>query len=219
MILDITTLLLHWTKIQLQECYISSITPPDSDKYVALKTRLLDTFGLSPRQRASRLLHFRPLGDSKPSALMDEMLALVADHTPCLLFEQLFLERLPEDIRIQLVDTKFDDLRHLARRADALWSSRDMELSSVNATSQRSKSRQANHKSVNKPVRMDISQPVQVAVPKSRGRPKQNRKPPHTKPPNTPPISTRSGRKVKKPQRYSVLEGSGVAVQTYRPYT
>ena len=130
-------------------------TPPDSDKYVALKTRLLDTFGLSPRQRASRLLHFRPLGDSKPSALMDEMLALVADHTPCLLFEQLFLERLPEDIRIQLVDTKFDDLRHLARRADALWSSRDMELSSVNATSQRSKSRQANHKSVNKPVRMD----------------------------------------------------------------
>ena len=70
-----------------------------------------------------------------------------------------------------------------------------------------------------KPACMDMSQPVQVAVPKSRGRPKQNRKPPHTKPPNTPPISTRSGRKVKKPQRYSVLEGSGVSVQTYRPYT
>ena len=126
--------------------------PPVSDKYEALKIRLLDTFGLSRRQRASRLLHFRPLGDSKPSALMDEMLALVADHTPCLLFEQLFLERLPEDIRIQLVDTKFDDLRHLARRADALWSSRDMELSFVNATSQqRSKPRPANYK----PARID----------------------------------------------------------------
>lgn len=65
---------------------------------------------------------------------MDEMLALVADHTPCPLFEQLFLERLPDNIRIQLVDTKFDDLRHLARRADALWSCQEMELSSINAT-------------------------------------------------------------------------------------
>ena len=72
--------------------------PPADNKYQVLKDRLIDTFGLSRRERASRLLHFRPLGDSKPSALMDEMLALLGDHTPCLLFEQLFLERLPEDI-------------------------------------------------------------------------------------------------------------------------
>lgn len=100
--------------------------PPDDNKYQALKTRLNDTFGLDKRERASRLLHFRPLGDSKPSALMDEMLALLGDHPPCLLFEQLFLERLPEDIRIQLVDAKIEDHRQLAKRADALWSSRDM---------------------------------------------------------------------------------------------
>ena len=64
--------------------------PPNEDKYKALKDRLIDTFGLSKHERASRLLHFRLLGDSKPSALMDEMLALFGDHTPCLLFEQLF---------------------------------------------------------------------------------------------------------------------------------
>ena len=58
---------------------------------------------------------------------MDEMLGLLGDHPPCLLFEQLFLERLPEDIRIQLVDSKIEDYSELARRADALWSSRDME--------------------------------------------------------------------------------------------
>ena len=39
---------------------------------------------------------------------MDEMLALLGDHPPCLLFKQLFLERLPEDIRIQLVDAEFE---------------------------------------------------------------------------------------------------------------
>ena len=99
--------------------------PPAENKYQARKTRLSETFGLDKHERASRLLHFRPLGDSKPSALMDEMLALLGDHPPCLHFEQLFLERLPEDIRIQLVDAKIDDHRQLAKRADALWSSRD----------------------------------------------------------------------------------------------
>ena len=93
--------------------------PPVDNKYKTLKDRLISTFGLSKHERASRLLHFRPLGDSKPSTLMDEMLALLGDHPPCLLFKQLFLERLPEDIRIQLVDSKIDDYRRLARRADA----------------------------------------------------------------------------------------------------
>ena len=111
--------------------------PPNEDKYKALKDRLIDTFGLSKHERASRLLHFRLLGDSKPSALMDEMLALLGDHTPCLLFEQLFLERLPEDIRIQLVDGKIEDHRALARRADALWSSRDMEPFTASAVQRR----------------------------------------------------------------------------------
>ena len=105
--------------------------PPDDNKYSTLKGRLIDTFGLNKRERASRLLHFRPLGDSKPSALMDEMLALLGDHPPRLLFEQLFLERLPEDIRIQLVDAKIKDHRQLAKRADHLWSSRDMESISL----------------------------------------------------------------------------------------
>ena len=64
---------------------------------------------------------------------MDEMLALLGDHPPCLLFEQLFLERLPEDIRIHLVHAKIDDYRELARRADALWASRDAPESYANA--------------------------------------------------------------------------------------
>ena len=64
------------------------------------------TFDLSERERASHLLCFCPLGDTKPSMLMDEMLAFFGGHTPCFLFEQLFLERLPEDLRAHLVGTK-----------------------------------------------------------------------------------------------------------------
>ena len=47
--------------------------PPQEKKYTVLKDWLLRTFGLSERVQATGLLHFRPLGDSKPSALMDEM--------------------------------------------------------------------------------------------------------------------------------------------------
>ena len=110
--------------------------PPTDAKYKTLKDRLLDTFGLSKRERASRLLHSRPLGDSKPSVLMDEMLALLGDHPPCMLFEQLFLERLPDDIRVQLVDTPVKDHRELAKKADALWAARGMGVG-TNAIQQR----------------------------------------------------------------------------------
>ncbi len=98
--------------------------PPQDDKYGKLKARLIATFGLSDQERALRLLHFRELGDSQPSALMDEMLALLGSRSPEILFKQLFLERLPEDIRMQLAASEFTDYRQMAKQADKLWSSR-----------------------------------------------------------------------------------------------
>jgi len=99
-------------------------SPPDADKYQALKGRLLETFGLSRRDRATKLLHISSLGDRKPSQLMDEMLCLLQDNHPCLLFEQLFLEKMPDDIRLQLANQSFDDPRAVARYADILWQAR-----------------------------------------------------------------------------------------------
>ena len=64
---------------------LSTLSSPPTDKYTDLKQRLLTTFGLSKRERASKLLHLHPLGDRKPSELMDEMLSLLADHGFCFL--------------------------------------------------------------------------------------------------------------------------------------
>ena len=100
--------------------------PPDKYKYDALKDKLLNTFELSKPERASLLLHFRPLSNTKPSALMDEMLALLEDYPPCFLFQQLFLESLPEDIWSQLIDEEIRDHRRLARKANKIWASRQM---------------------------------------------------------------------------------------------
>ena len=102
------------------------INPPKEDKYEALKARLVETFDLSEPERASLLLHFRPLGDTKPSTLMDKMLALLGDHPPGFLFQQLFLQRLPEDMHAQLDDTGIDDCRQLAQRADRIWAARQV---------------------------------------------------------------------------------------------
>ena len=101
-------------------------SPPYDSKCVTLKNWLISTFGINEPERASWLLRLRLLGDSKPSALMDEMLALLRNHTPCLLLEQLFLKRLSDDICIQLVDAKFEDHCKLAWKADILCLNSDI---------------------------------------------------------------------------------------------
>ena len=95
--------------------------PPREHKYEATKDRLLKTFGLSRRVRATKLLNMNDLGDRTPSALMDEMLSLLDGHQPCMLFEQLFLDRMPDSIRLQLADADFADPRKLTEQADQLW--------------------------------------------------------------------------------------------------
>ena len=97
--------------------------PPNEHKYDAIKARLTKTFGLTRRARANRLLQMGDLGDRPPSALMDEMLALLEGHTPCMLFEQLFLNRMPDTICLQLADADFTNPREVAERADQLWQS------------------------------------------------------------------------------------------------
>ncbi|KAI0212436.1 hypothetical protein LSAT2_002636, partial [Lamellibrachia satsuma] len=113
--------------------------PPQHDKYDNLRRRLTDVFGLSPRQRADRLLEFgaHSLGDMRPSQLMDEMLGLLGGHRTCLLFESLFLKSMPEDVRMQLTTASFDDPRALAKTADALWQARG-QASVVSAADNRS---------------------------------------------------------------------------------
>ena len=104
--------------------------PPQHNKYDNLKRRLTDIFGLSRRQRADQLLDvgLHSLGDRRPSQLMDEMLALLGSHKPCMLFESIFLRCMPEDIRLQLATSSFDDLRALAKTADELWQAREQSV-------------------------------------------------------------------------------------------
>ena len=51
--------------------------PSCEDMCKELKGRILDSFGLSQRECASRLLHIWPMGESNHSALLDEILVTI----------------------------------------------------------------------------------------------------------------------------------------------
>ena len=105
--------------------------PPIANKYNAIKTRLLSTFTLSESQRAAALLSINGLGDDKPSLLLDKMLALLGNHTPCFIFKEIFMRQMPGDIRPHLAQTDVSDFRELARIADVMWAARSPNVSAL----------------------------------------------------------------------------------------
>ena len=94
---------------------------PVSRCYDTLRACLISTFGLTEADCANRLLNLCGLSDKKPSALMDEKLALVDDHQPCFIFEQIFLNQLPKALQVQLAAVAFTDARNFVLEADKLW--------------------------------------------------------------------------------------------------
>ena len=95
---------------------------PTRNKYGALKAHLLETFGLSESERARQLLSLPGLADSKPSELMDHMLALLGDHQPCFIFKEIFLQQLPDQVRLALANSPITDFRQPAREAEKFFS-------------------------------------------------------------------------------------------------
>jgi hypothetical protein len=94
--------------------------------YQALKLRLLEVYQPDTWESVSRVLHFRELGDQKPSQLMDQMLAsLPRGEVPGLLFKGIFLDRMPADVRAHVQGAAEDqECRQLAAACDVVWLAR-----------------------------------------------------------------------------------------------
>ena len=73
-------------------------------------------------QRAEQLVNLPSLGDRRPSQLMNTMLALLpGGYTPGFIFNFLFQQRMPADVRGLLAAQRIKDPRELAARADEYW--------------------------------------------------------------------------------------------------
>ena len=97
---------------------------PD-DCYTLLKERLIGKYSLSKWSRCAAVVDHDTLGDRRPSALMDDMLALhPVGEKPNSLFLYVFLRKLPGDMMDQLTTCDYATPRDLAAAADKLWDSR-----------------------------------------------------------------------------------------------
>ena len=97
--------------------------PPTTEPYQALKDALVKRSSPTRRQCLQQLLHQTTLGDRKPSELLRVMRRLYNDETDTdsELLKELFLSRMPKEIRVVLVSTNTTtSLEDLAEMADEM---------------------------------------------------------------------------------------------------
>ena len=102
----------------------ATATPPSADPYTELKDRLLEATLPGPYKMLDTLLDHPTLGDRTPSKMMDQMLNLLPPGCkPDILFNALFLRRLPANLRQVLATQKHETQHDLAKAADHLHDS------------------------------------------------------------------------------------------------
>ena len=115
--------------------------PPTSAAYETLKKRLTDTFALTEREKAAKILDCSVLGDCSPSQVLNNLLLYVpTGENPGFLFREIFLWQLPTDVQSHLAQTQHrgssaSELRKLAIEADKYFSSSGIRVSSITDSS------------------------------------------------------------------------------------
>ena len=102
------------------------IMNPPQDAYETLKTRLLQSFKLTRRERVSWILDYPDLGDKKATRMADELMNLLEGDGADLLIREIFLHRLPQPVRTILEEDETSTLHQLmviscASRNLPLW--------------------------------------------------------------------------------------------------
>lgn len=115
-------------------CHIADLvsTPPQQNKYQAVKDRLVSRFALSPQVRLERLLGSFDLGDMRPTHLLAKMQELASGlNVNEELLKMLFLQRMPSNIR-PILAISDGTLAKLAEMADKMVES--PQTSAVSST-------------------------------------------------------------------------------------
>lgn len=110
------------------------LNPPDTDKYPNLKKAMLEQFAISDQKKIKTLLEDIHLGDKKPSNLLNEMRILGGTKVSGDLLKQIWLQRLPSQIRM-IISTSGEDLSNIAKMADKLMELGDFSQINVASTS------------------------------------------------------------------------------------
>jgi hypothetical protein len=98
------------------------LKPPEATPYKILKEQLIRRTAASEQRRLQQLFNAEELGDRKPTQLLRRMQQLLGDRastTDSTFLRELFLQRLPSNVRMVLASTKATaTLEELAELAD-----------------------------------------------------------------------------------------------------
>lgn len=95
------------------------LSPPATDKYEALKGRLIAEFSASETEQIRRLISGLHLGDDKPSHLLRKMRELGGTGVNDDFLKTLWLQRLPSEIQA-ILSISSESLDNLAKMADKI---------------------------------------------------------------------------------------------------
>lgn len=109
-------------------------SPPETDKYITLKRRILDRFAESDESRLKKLLTGLSLGDRKPSHLLREMKELAGSGLSTAALKSLWLQRLPTQCQA-ILSVSHEPLDAMSALADKIC---EVSFSEVYALSPKS---------------------------------------------------------------------------------
>ena len=154
---------------QCRDIIIAASGDAELEPFERLRERLVGSYTPSKWQLAHQIIHHPDIGDRRPSQLMASMLALLpAGEQPNILFQALYLERLPEDMRKALGTIKFETCRDMAAHGDLIWDAA-MEHSQVVAAVQPSPAGRSGSPVRGRPDRRDRDRRSSTPGPSKRG--------------------------------------------------
>jgi len=110
--------------------------PPETGKFLAIKTKLLTLFEDSKNRQIEKLIGEMELGDQKPSQLLQRMRSLAHEKIPDDTLRVLWQSHLPATMRAVLVASACKDLDTLAMIADNVAeATRSNHISAITQTS------------------------------------------------------------------------------------
>lgn len=110
------------------------LNPPQTDKYKAIKDKLISVLSESNDKKIKKLMSDITLGDMKPSQLLNEMRRLGDTAVPPESLKTLWLQRLPPHVQ-SILATSGDSLENLAVMADKITDIEQPQIAAVTQVS------------------------------------------------------------------------------------
>ena len=132
------------------------LQPPTNNPYNTLRQQLIRRTSTSEQSRLQQLLAGLELGDSRPTRLLRRMQALLSGDTSATdsaLFRELFLQRLPSNVRMVVASSTDSDVQQLAELADRIMDASTSNSSITTVADSQNSSLQAEINS----LRADVS--------------------------------------------------------------